>query len=171
MNGFKDTEKKFSFYEIVVLISCVASPLHPLFILSTGWILTVELGFPQTSKTCAPFKQTSCLKRAPFLLYIQASHGLPCWLSSKESTCNAGAAGDVGSIPGSERSPGGGYGHPVHTLAWRIPWTEGPGWLPSIGLQRVRHDWSDLAHTHVHHILDTATWLTKDCTTCTAIWF
>ena len=25
-------------------------------------------------------------------------------------------------------------------LAWRIPWTEKPGGLQSIGLQRVRHD-------------------------------
>ena len=25
-------------------------------------------------------------------------------------------------------------------LAWRIPWTEGPGRLQSIGLQRVGHD-------------------------------
>ena len=25
-------------------------------------------------------------------------------------------------------------------LAWRIPWTEGPGGLQSIGLQRVGHD-------------------------------
>ena len=24
-------------------------------------------------------------------------------------------------------------------LAWSIPWTEGPGWLQSTGLQRVRH--------------------------------
>ena len=27
------------------------------------------------------------------------------------------------------------------TLAWEIPWTEEPGRLQSIGLQRVRHDW------------------------------
>ena len=26
------------------------------------------------------------------------------------------------------------------TLAWKIPWTEEPGRLQSIGLQRVRHD-------------------------------
>jgi len=26
-------------------------------------------------------------------------------------------------------------------LAWRIPWTEEPGRLQSMGLQRVRHDW------------------------------
>ena len=25
-------------------------------------------------------------------------------------------------------------------LAWRIPWTEEPGGLQSIGLQRVRHN-------------------------------
>ena len=33
-------------------------------------------------------------------------------------------------------------------LAWRIPWTEEPGRLQSIGSQRVAHDSSDLAHTH-----------------------
>ena len=26
------------------------------------------------------------------------------------------------------------------TLAWKIPWTEEPGGLQSIGSQRVRHD-------------------------------
>ena len=26
------------------------------------------------------------------------------------------------------------------TLAWKIPWTEDPGRLQSMGLQRVRHD-------------------------------
>ena len=26
-------------------------------------------------------------------------------------------------------------------LAWRIPWTDEPGWLQSRGLQRVGHDW------------------------------
>ena len=30
-------------------------------------------------------------------------------------------------------------------LAWRIPGTAEPGGLPSMGSQRVRHDWSDLA--------------------------
>ena len=30
------------------------------------------------------------------------------------------------------------------TLAWKIPWTEEPGRLPSMGLHRVGHDWSDL---------------------------
>ena len=30
-------------------------------------------------------------------------------------------------------------------LAWRIPGTREPGGLPSMGLHRVGHDWSDLA--------------------------
>ena len=32
-------------------------------------------------------------------------------------------------------------------LAWRIPWTEKPDGLQSIGSQRVGHNWSDSAHT------------------------
>ena len=31
------------------------------------------------------------------------------------------------------------------TLAWIIPGMGEPGGLPSVGLHRVRHDWSDLA--------------------------
>ena len=34
-------------------------------------------------------------------------------------------------------------------LAWRISWTEEPGWLQSMGLQRVRHDWETNTHTCV----------------------
>ena len=30
-------------------------------------------------------------------------------------------------------------------LAWKIPWTEEPGGLPSLRSHRVGHDWSDLA--------------------------
>ena len=32
-------------------------------------------------------------------------------------------------------------------LAWRMPWTEEPGGLQSIGLQKVGHNCSDLALT------------------------
>ena len=34
-------------------------------------------------------------------------------------------------------------------LAWKIQWTEEPGRLQSVGLQRVGHD-SATEHTHVH---------------------
>jgi len=35
-------------------------------------------------------------------------------------------------------------------LAWRIPGTEEPGGLPSMGSHRVGHDWSDLAAAAAH---------------------
>ena len=34
-------------------------------------------------------------------------------------------------------------------LSWRIPWTEEPGGLQSMGLQRVRHNW--VTNTHIHY--------------------
>ena len=35
---------------------------------------------------------------------------------------------------------GEGNGTPLQTLAWRIPWTQEPGGLPSMGSHRVGHD-------------------------------
>ena len=45
-----------------------------------------------------------------FTFQSNIASGLACWLSSKESACNPGAAGDAGLIP-EERSPGGGHGN------------------------------------------------------------
>ena len=55
----------------------------------------------------------------------------------EESACNAG---DLGLILGLGRSPGEGKATRSRILAWRIPWTEEPGGLQSMGSQRVRHD-------------------------------
>ena len=33
-------------------------------------------------------------------------------------------------------------------LAWRIPWTEEPGWLQPIGWHRVRHDLALMEFNH-----------------------
>ena len=49
-------------------------------------------------------------------------------------------AGDTGSIPGSGRSPGGGNATHSSVLAWRIPRTEEPGGIGSMGSQIVKHD-------------------------------
>ena len=45
----------------------------------------------------------------------------------EEPACSAGEPGDMGLIPALGRSPG--VGHTTHSsvLAWRIPWTVGPG--------------------------------------------
>ena len=58
----------------------------------------------------------------------------------KNPPANTGDAGDVGSIPGSERSPGEGNAAHSNILAWEIPWTEEPGGLQSMGSQKVGHD-------------------------------
>ena len=43
-------------------------------------------------------------------------------------------------------------------LAWRIPWTEEPGGLQSMGLQRVGHDWVT-KHSTAQHCYSNITWL------------
>ena len=63
----------------------------------------------------------------------------------KNLPANAGDLRGAGLIPGSGRRPGGGTATHSDILAWRIPWTEEPGGLRSMGLQRVGHDWT----THV----------------------
>ena len=40
------------------------------------------------------------------------------------------------------------YGNPLQFLAWKIPWTEEPGGLQSMGSQRVRHDWACMHACH-----------------------
>ena len=61
-------------------------------------------------------------------------------LSGSDGEESAFSAGDLGSRPGSGRSPGEGNGNHSRFLAWRIPWTEEPGGLQSMGSQRVGHN-------------------------------
>ena len=63
--------------------------------------------------------------------------GFPGGSDGKESTCNVT---DFSLIPKFGRSPGKGNGYHSSILAWRIPRTEEPGRLQSIGSQRVGHD-------------------------------
>ena len=63
----------------------------------------------------------------------------------KKSACDGR---DLGLIPGLGRTLEEGMATHSSILVWRIPWAEEPGGLQSIGLKKVRHDSSDLAHTH-----------------------
>ena len=62
-------------------------------------------------------------------------------------------AGDMGSIPGSGRSPGEGNDYPLQYLAWVIPWTEKPGGLQNKGIKRISQNLATehtcTWHTHV----------------------
>ena len=73
-----------------------------------------------------------------FTFTFHCSHqGLPGGADIKASACNEG---DLGSIPGSGRSPGEDMATHSSILAWKIPWTEEPGRLQSMGSQRGGHD-------------------------------
>ena len=65
--------------------------------------------------------------------------GLPRWLSGKECTCQCRRPG---LIPRLGRSPGLGNGNPLQYSCLEIPWTEEPGGLQSMELQRAGHDWA-----------------------------
>ena len=67
----------------------------------------------------------------------------------KESTGNMG---DLGLSPGLGRSSGEGNGYDI--LSWRIPQTEDPGGLQSMGSQRIRHNWA----TFTFFFTTSATW-------------
>ena len=49
-------------------------------------------------------------------------------------------AGDAGSIPGQEDPLEEEMATCYSIFAWKIPWTEEPGRLQSMGSQKVRHD-------------------------------
>ena len=55
----------------------------------------------------------------------------------KNLPAHAGGIKRNGFDPWVGKIPGGGHGNPLHILAWRIPWTEEPGGLQSIGSQSV----------------------------------
>ena len=56
--------------------------------------------------------------------------GFLCGSAVKESTCNAGATGNVGSIPGLGRSPGGGHDNPLQYSCLENP-MDRVAWLAS----------------------------------------
>ena len=58
----------------------------------------------------------------------------------KNLPVNTGDARDAGSVAGLERAPEVGNGNQCSILAWEIPWTEKPGGLQCIRLQRIIHD-------------------------------
>ena len=58
----------------------------------------------------------------------------------KNPAASAGDLGDTGSITGWDDPLEEGMATHSSILAWKIPWTEEPGGLQSLGLQRVGHD-------------------------------
>ena len=64
-----------------------------------------------------------------FLASLLASQASQMVLVVKNPLVNAGDVRDMGLIPESGRSPGGGHDNHSSILAWRISWSEEPGGL------------------------------------------
>ena len=69
------------------------------------------------------------------------------WLSGKEFTYNAGAAGAESLIPGSERSPGGGHGKAFQYSCLKNPMDRGAWWVT---IHRDTKSWTLLKQLRVH---------------------
>ena len=63
--------------------------------------------------------------------------------ADKESACNAGDAGEEGSIPGLGRSPGGGNGNPLQCSCLRNPMNRGAWWVTVRGVTKNQTRLSD----------------------------
>ena len=79
-------------------------------------------------------------------------HRLPWWLSGKQSACNAG---DLGLIPGSGRSPGGGLGNPLEYSCLEDPMDRGAWWATVHGVtqSKIWLKGLSIACTHIKKIL------------------
>ena len=77
--------------------------------------------------------------------------GLPWWLSSKGSACNAREVGDAGLIPGLRRFPRRGHGNPLQYSCWENPMDRGGCWAIAHGISKsqgmTENDWRDWART------------------------
>ena len=63
-------------------------------------------------------------------------------------SANAGDVKDVSLVPGLGRSPGGRCGNPLQYSCLENSMDGGAWWATVHGVQRVGHDWSNLAHSY-----------------------
>ena len=126
---------------------------------------------PQNSQASKSFPYSDTWTNQQPLIGTRLSiHDLGIWICSPPSfprgfpDCSVvknlptGDTRDVGSIPGSWRSPEEEMATHSSILAWKIPWQKEHGRLQSMGLQRVRHNWATK-----HILFSKVTW-TNDAT-------
>ena len=63
---------------------------------------------------------------------------------SKESACNLGGTGDLGSIPGLGRSPGGGKGNPLQYSCLKNPMDRGAWWPTAQRVTKSQNDYEGM---------------------------
>ena len=116
----------------------------------TCWLKSLALKISVGNSTAGQLDSPVYVK-AYFSLFFNWSRASQVVLVVKNPPANAGDLRDKGLIPGLGRFPGIFLATHSSILFRRILWTEEPGGLRSMGLQRVGHDWSDLAHIVAAH--------------------
>ena len=134
-------------YLIVILI-CVSpiicaivhlSMCLPLHMIYSSWLHCAcrPAAFPQTGghSPCHVIPSSSGPGWVGYTVTSLVLWGLPGGSDSKESACNAG---DLGSIPGLGRSPGGGCGKPLQYYCLDNPMHRGAWWATVHGVTKTR---------------------------------
>ena len=96
---------------------CFSTILLPLIPLYWKWVSYLQPIFKSAYKIS--IWKSSVLSLV--CLEDTVNEGLPQWLGSKESACNAGDTGDTDSIPGQEDSPRGGNDNPLQYSRLKNP--------------------------------------------------
>ena len=118
----------------------------------TNYSLEVVLGFDIRS-CCTHFRDVLSFLKLKFCYLLWYKEVLPRWLSGKESACSAGATGNVGSIPGSGRSLGGGNGNPLLYTCQDNP-MDGGSWQAIVHeVTKVGYDWICMHACDTHKFL------------------
>ena len=90
-------------------------------------------------------EEPAVLSRYIFPPTYRREWGFPGGAEVKASACNVG---DLGSIPGSGRSPGEGNSNPLQYSCLENPMDGGAWWVTVHGSQTVGHDWATSLHFH-----------------------
>ena len=85
----------------------------------------------------------SLLFNIKYLKRYKGHRGVLQWLSGKESACNVGDTGDMGSIPVSGRSPGEGNSNPLQYSSLESPMDRGAWWDTVHGVTKSPTQLSD----------------------------
>ena len=106
--------------------------------------LTISTGYSRKSihSTYSGERGKLAGSRFSLVLFVfpKASKGFPGGTMVKNLPANAGDTGDMGSIPGSGRSPGGGHGNPLQYSCLENPMDRGAWWATAHGVARAKHD-------------------------------
>ena len=102
-----------------------------------------------------------------FLIFLKQHMGLPLWLSSKEYACCRSCRTEtrVRSLVWEDPLEEDTATH-SNILAWGIPWTQEPGGLQTLDLQKVGHDGSNLACRHASSMWGLPWWLSGKESSC-----